>query len=135
MLREVPIFALDNPVGLQKKYLALKGDSNKKNLRTRMREAVLAGEQKALEMMVRLFDWLDRLKSQPTTGIVRLYEISQNIEAMITNTLAQIEQAAEKTAEINRLMLDLQKNSDVSCSSSLYLTLNVVFVGRRMWLL
>ena len=93
-----------------------------------MREAVLAGEQKALEMMVQLFDWLDRLESQSTTEIVHLYEISQGIEAMITNTLAQIDQAAAKTVEINHLMLVLKKNSDVSFSPFSYLKLNIVFV-------
>ena len=132
VLRNVPHFHLDNPVALQKKYLTLKGDQTKKDVKTELRRHVKAGEQKALEMMVKLFDWLDSLEPQPTVEIVRLYEISQDIEAMITNTLAQIEQAAEKTAEINRLMVDLKKNSDVSCSPCSYLKLNIVLVGCRM---
>ena len=115
VLKNAPQFHLDNPIALQKKYLdlALKGDPSKRNAKD-MRKHIEAGEQKALEMMVRLFDWLDRLEPQPTAEIVRLYEISQDIEAMITDTLAQIDQAAEKTVEINQLMLTLKKNSDVS---------------------
>jgi hypothetical protein len=35
-----------------------------------MHEAVKAGEQKAGEMLVNLFDWLDGLEPQLTTGIV-----------------------------------------------------------------
>ena len=132
ILKKVPHFHLENPVALQKKYLRLKDDQIEKNMKTEMRRHVKAGEQKALEMMVKLFDWLDRLESQPTTEIVYLYEISQGIEAMITNTLAQIDQAAAKTMEINHLMLALKKNSDVSSSPCSYLKLNIVLVGRRM---
>lgn len=32
-----------------------------------MREVVMGGEQKALETLVQLFDWLDGLKPQPMT--------------------------------------------------------------------
>ena len=45
-----------------------------------MRKAVLAREERALEMLVNLFDWLDSLKSQPTAEIVDLYDISQNTD-------------------------------------------------------
>jgi hypothetical protein len=125
VLKSAPQFHLDNPLALQKKYLDLarRGDQSKKNVKTEMRKHIMAGEQKALEMMVKLFDWLDRLEPQPTAEIVHLYEISQDIEAMITNTLAQIDQTAAKTVEINQLMHTLKKNSDVSSSSSSYLKL------------
>ena len=118
VLKNIPHFHLDNPVAFQRKYLdlTLKGDQSKKNAKTEMRKHVKDGEQKALEMMVKLFDWLDRLEPQPTAEIVHLYEISQEIEAMITTTLAQIDQAALKTVEINQLILTLKKNSDVSSS-------------------
>ena len=134
VLKGAPQFHLDNPVALQKKYIELvtKGDQSRKNLKTDIRKHVMAGEQKALEMMVKLFDWLDRLEPQPTVEIVRLYEISQDIEAKITNTLAQVDQAAARTGEINQLMLILKKTSEVSSSDFSYLKLNVVFVGHRM---
>ena len=45
-----------------------------------VRQAVLVGEERALEMLVNLFDWLDSLKSQPTAEIVDLYDISQNTD-------------------------------------------------------
>ena len=54
-------FVLDNPVALQKKYLKLKGDPNMKKESTDLRTMVKAGEQKALEVLVDLFDWLDGL--------------------------------------------------------------------------
>ena len=62
-------FVLDNPVALQKKYLKLKGDPNMKKESMELRTMVKAGEQKALEMLVDLFDWLDGLdrpKAQDT---------------------------------------------------------------------
>ena len=54
-------FVLDNPVALQKKYLKLKDDPNMKKEGMDLRTMVKAGEQKALEMLVDLFDWLDGL--------------------------------------------------------------------------
>jgi uncharacterized protein YigA (DUF484 family) len=86
-----------------------------------MRRVVQSCEEKALELFVGLFDWLDGLVPHPTTEIVHLYEMAQNIEAMITNALAQMEQAAGKKAEIEKLMIDLKNNSDVGSSLCLYL--------------
>ena len=113
-LRDAEQFLLDNPVALQKKYLVLKGDANKKKVRMVMRKAVQAGEERALEMVVKLFDWLDGLGSQPTTEIVYLYNMSQGIEAMIANTLAQMDQAATKKEEIDTLIDGLKNNSKAS---------------------
>jgi hypothetical protein len=56
---------LDNPVGLQRKYLRLEDNTDIRNRRTDMRREVMAGEQGALEMLVELFDWLDGLEPQP----------------------------------------------------------------------
>jgi hypothetical protein len=69
VLRGVPRFLLDNPVGLQKKYLELKNNLNRRRGKEMCR-AVRAGEEKALEMLVDLFDWLDGLESHPTTRLV-----------------------------------------------------------------
>lgn len=132
VLKGAPQFHLDNPVALQKKYLKLKNDHTKKNVKIDMRNHVKAGEQKALEMLVKLFDWLDNLEPQPTKEIVYLYEMSQDIESMITNTLAQIEQAAAKTMEVEELMATLRNNSDVSSSPRLYPELNLMIAGRRV---
>ena len=118
-LREAEQFLLDNPVALQKKYLALEGGPNKKKMRTLIRNAVLAGEERGLEMAVKLFDWLDGLEPQPTTEIVYLYNMSQSIEAMIANTLAQMDQAATKKAEIDNLIHALKMNSKASFLTSL----------------
>lgn len=120
VLKDAPQYLLDNPIALQKKYLKYKDDPNKKKVWGELRKAVKAGEQKALEMLVDLFDWLDGLKPQPTTVILSLYDQSQKIEASIFNILAQMDQATKKKVEIDRLMGRLKKDSAVSCSSSLH---------------
>jgi hypothetical protein len=135
MLRGAERFLLDNPVALQKRYLFLRGHPDKKKLRTVMRRAVLAGEDRALEMLVKLFDWLDGLGSQPTTEIVYLYNMSQSIEAMIANTLAQIDQAATKKGEIDKLIAAHKNNSKVSCSPCSCLGLNLILVWHRIQML
>jgi len=56
-----------------------------------MREEMKTGERVALEILVKLFDWLDGLEARPTTEIFYIYNMSQRIETMIANTLAQIE--------------------------------------------
>jgi len=128
VLRDADQFLLDNPIALQKKYLALKDDLNKKKKRVLMRKAVLAGEERALEVLVELFDWLDGLGSQPTTEIVYLYNMSQSIEAMITNTLSQADQAATKKARIDKLIVSLQNSANVSSSPFSCLGFNLMFV-------
>ena len=124
VLRDAPQFLLDNPIALQKKYLKLKDRPGMKKVEKDMRNHLKAGEQKALEMLVHLFDWLDGCKPQPTTEILYLYEMSQDIEAAITDTLAQIDQGAAKKVEIDKLMADLKNSSNVSPSPYPYLGLN-----------
>ena len=116
VLKDAPQFLLDNPIALQKKYLKLKDKPSMKKAEKDMRNHLKAGEQKALEMLVQLFDWLDDCKPQPTTEIVYLYEMSQEIEASITDTLAQIDQGAAKKVEIDKLMADLKHSSNVGPS-------------------
>ena len=93
-----------------------------------MRKAVLAGEERALEMLVVLFNWLDGLRPQPTMEIVYLYNMSQSIEAIITNTLSQIDQAATKKAEIEKLIVAVRNNPEVSFSPCSRLGFNLILV-------
>jgi len=65
VLKDAPQFEIDNPVGLQKRYLEVKGDPKMTNELMKMLEEVNISEQNALKMLVDLFDWLDKL--QPTT--------------------------------------------------------------------
>jgi len=113
VLTYAPRFSIDNPIALQKNYLQQKGRVNKSREK-KIRESVKYAEQRALEMLVELFDWLDGLEPQPTTEIIALYEKSQDIERKITDTLAQMSQAATKIAEIKNLKEDLKKKSAVS---------------------
>ena len=131
VLKGAPQFHLDNPIALQKKYIKLKDDQSK-NVKIDMLDQVKAGEQRALDMLVELFDWLDGLEPQPTMEIVVLYEMSQDIESMITNTLAQIDQAAAKILEVDKLMAAFKNNTDVSSLPSLYSKLNLTPAERRM---
>lgn len=112
ILKRAPQFLLDNPIALRKKYLEFKDGPNKKQAKE-MQKAVKSAEQKSLEVLVDLFDWLDSLEPQPTTEIMTLYEKSQAIEREITNALAQMEQAANKMADINELMREFQQKSAV----------------------
>ena len=118
------VFFLNNPIVLQRYYLYLNDLNRKKS----MQESVLASEEQALEMLVDLFDWLDGLRPQRTTEVARLYIMSQTIEAMITDTLAQIEQTATKKVEINKLIVALKNNSDVSSSPRYCLAFTLILV-------
>jgi len=61
VLEGAPQFLLSNPVALQRKYLKLKDDPSMKRAKGTLRKEIKAAEQVALEMLVELFDWLDRL--------------------------------------------------------------------------
>jgi hypothetical protein len=82
-LKDAPHFLLDNPIPLQRKYLRLKDVPEMKKWRREMRKTVKIGEEKALEMLVDLFDWLDGLEQQPTTKAVSLYGKFQHIAVKI----------------------------------------------------
>ena len=107
VLKNAPMFLLDNPIVLQNKF---KDDPD-------MRRVVKSCEQRALEMLVKLFDWLDDLRPQRATEIVCLHEKYQVINAKTADTLDQIDQAVALKAEINKLMTTLRKNPAVSLSS------------------
>jgi len=112
-LKDAPKFLIDNPIALQKNYLKQKGHLDKKTLK-RMKDSKQKAEEGALEMLVELFDWLDDLEPQPTNEIITLYEKSQDIESKVTDTLAQMDQAATKMAEIEKLKEDLGNGIAVS---------------------
>jgi len=124
VLKSAPRFLLNNPISLQKKFLDPTDDPSKQKRRKEMRKEIKSAEQRAMEMLVELFDWLDGLEPQSTKEILALYEQSQAIEVKITDTFAQMDQQAAKMAEINKLMEELQKKSAVSFSSSLNLLQN-----------
>ena len=106
-LKSDPIFLLDNPIT--------------PNNRGRGRKS--PDEREALEMLVKLFDWLDSLELQPATQIVCHYEQYQKIEAKTINLLDQRAQQVYTTSEIDRLMITLKKDLAVSLSGCLHLSL------------
>jgi hypothetical protein len=134
-LKNAPLFLLDNPVALRKNYIKLKDNSYYQKKIKVMLSRLKTTELEALEMLVLLFDWLDGCEPQPTTEIIYLYELSQEIESAITDTLTQIDQAATKKVEIDKIIDDLKNNSDVSSSPCSYRDLTLMLVGRRLWML
>jgi hypothetical protein len=121
ILKDAPKFLLDNPIALQKKFLELKDDPNKKKVKKEMQREVKNAELRALEMLCDLFDWLDNLEPQPTTDIVALYKKSHVIESKITDTLTQMGQASDLMAKINKMVEEPAKKYSVSVSPHLHL--------------
>ena len=73
VLSGAPHFLLNNPIALQKKYRNLMNDSSMRKRRTDFRRAVKSAEEETLEVLVDLFDWLDRLEPQPIADVVSRY--------------------------------------------------------------
>ena len=112
-LESGPIFLLDNPIASSNKFGS---DLSRRSERE-------AFEQRALGVLVKLFDWLDSLEPQPATEVVCLYEQYQNIGTMAINILVQRAREVEMRAEIERLMITLRKHSVVSLPLCLHLAL------------
>ena len=72
-----------------------------------LRDAVKAGEQNGLQMLVRLFDWLDSLDSLEPQGTTETVTKSQRRQAGGTVLLAPTDRVVAKKAN----------DSAVSCSS------------------
>ena len=68
--RGAPRFLLNNPIALKKQYHRLKGDPKEVKKAAVLGNAVKPGEENALKMLVKLFDWLDGLEPRETMGIV-----------------------------------------------------------------
>ena len=131
VLKDAPQFLLNNPIALQKKYSEFKDGPDMNNQRAKLRQAMKAAEQNALEMLVGLFDWLDGLEPHSATEIVSLYEHSQAIEAKVTDALAQMNQAATMEAMIEKQIEVLQRASAVSFSLCLHLSFETCSLGEE----
>ena len=107
-LKNGPTFLLDNP---------MHGFSNC----TSVSGSGMACEQRALETLVKLFDWLDGLEPQPAMETICLYEQYRHIEDKTINILGQRAREARMRAEIDKLMITLKKHSTVSPSPCLHL--------------
>ncbi|KAG7090681.1 hypothetical protein E1B28_009779 [Marasmius oreades] len=114
VLRKAEQFLLDNPVAMQKKYNELKAKKLPKQTLKQLRDGVVQGELKTLDMLACIFDWLDKLKPQPTKDILSLYQQSQDIEKRIQNALARIQQANSKKNELEDIKRAIKKaNLDI----------------------
>lgn len=70
ILNDAPQFLLNNPIALQRKYLELKDNPTMRKGSIDLRKMVKADEQKSLEMLVDLFEWLGGLDRPKTQNIV-----------------------------------------------------------------
>ncbi|KAF8833638.1 hypothetical protein BDN67DRAFT_976509 [Paxillus ammoniavirescens] len=114
-LSQSPLFLLDNPVAMHKKYLheeqkmKSKGTPRKSHsLLNSLKRSVEDGHERALAEFVQIFDWVDSVSPQPTKDILSLYERSQQIEKKISDALATMDQMASKKAALVRI----QKETD-----------------------
>ena len=89
VLKDAPLFLLDNPIALQRKYLKLNDDVKLRSKGAEMRNMVKATEEQALEMLVDFFDWLDGLERQPATEAVTLREDLQDTVVTLPGPSAQ----------------------------------------------
>jgi hypothetical protein len=93
ILKGAPQFLVNNPIALKRKYLKLEDDPIVKRRRMDLLKAVKVIQQKALEMLVNLFDWLNSLEIQWMTVSGSLYKKSQIIEA---TTSPRLDEGAHK---------------------------------------
>ena len=89
VLKDAPLFLLDNPIALQRKYFKLKDDAKSRSKGAEMRKTVKASEEQALEMLVDFFDWLDGLERQLEMEAVTLDKDFQDIVLTISNPATQ----------------------------------------------
>lgn len=109
ILRSSEVFTLSNPVCLKRKYDESNHDSISKSDLKVLRQSFKDSEDKAMDMMVNLFDWLATLTPQPTRDILALYEKSISIEQQIANAIARIDSAQKKQQEVERLRAEIGK--------------------------
>ncbi|KAJ7782155.1 hypothetical protein B0H14DRAFT_3585460 [Mycena olivaceomarginata] len=103
-----PQLYVDNPLSLRHKYREMNAKGQHKRQLRAAWDHVVASEAVALRNMVRLFDWLDDLKPQPTTDILTLFNKSQSIQEQINDTISQMAQAQDKSEEIKRLIRQIE---------------------------
>lgn len=109
ILRSSEVFTLSNPVCLKRKYDESNHDNISKSDLKVLRQSFKDSEDKAMDMMVNLFDWLATLTPQPTRDILALYEKSISIEQQIANAIARIDSAQKKQQEVERLRAEIGK--------------------------
>lgn len=106
-LHKCKIYLLNNPISLVKHYQ----DLNHKplvytGLLSKTSRAVRDAHTNAVEMFSQLFDWLDQCMVQPTSAIVKLYEIVCTIERRIQNALPCSNAISEKKREADKTNMD-----------------------------
>jgi AIG1 family len=114
-IRHAEVWTIQNPVAQFNKYQESKAGGHSTASQLQSLDRLLQNNYAiTMETLSEFFSWLDERKSQPTHAIVDLYDMTTNIEAEITNVLAQIDQQERKQMDLKRLQNDLDRNRQVS---------------------
>jgi AIG1 family len=111
-VRNAEVWAIQNPVAQFTKYQESK--ANSRYTASKLQRVLQSNYENTMETLTEFFTWLDERKSQPTSAIVDLYDMTTNIEAEITKVLSQIDQQEEKRMSLKRLENDYDRYSQVS---------------------
>jgi energy-coupling factor transporter ATP-binding protein EcfA2 len=108
-------FFIDNPVALWKRYNEIqerKEDVDPDEM-DEMKTEVERSHKRVLKELLKFFNWVVDLKSQPTNDIQTLYDKSQQVERSIAEALSRATQLEAKKKELRELAVgstvDVQK--------------------------
>jgi hypothetical protein len=118
-IRHAEVWTIQNPVAQHSKYEEAKTHGHTPVNLEKMAKLLQNSYITTMETLNDFFSWLDKCKSQPTNAIVDLYDMTTNIEAAITNVLAQIDQRERQRMDLKRLQNDLDRNKQVSSLDSI----------------
>jgi len=97
---------LDNPIAMRQKLFEIeKQGTISADLMSSLNKAVEEGHTKALDVLLKMFTWIDGLDPQPTKDITSLYNKYLTIERSISNALARVNQLAEKRKQLNNILM------------------------------
>ncbi|KAF9255391.1 hypothetical protein L218DRAFT_1008638 [Marasmius fiardii PR-910] len=114
VLRNADQFLFDNPLPMWKNYQKKKKVKSQKQELTRLRKFVVEGENKALDTLANILDWIDACKPQPTNDFLSMYQAAQDIEKHIQNALAQMQQAAEEKERLEEIKKRVEDNGGIN---------------------
>jgi hypothetical protein len=112
-IRNAEVWTIQNPVAQHSKYEEAKTHGHTPVNLEKMAKLLQNSYVTTMETLNEFFSWLDKRKSQPTNAIVDLYDMTTNIEAAITNVLAQIDQRERQRMDLKRLQNEIDRNKQV----------------------
>uniref|UniRef100_A0A0W0FTY7 AIG1-type G domain-containing protein n=1 Tax=Moniliophthora roreri TaxID=221103 RepID=A0A0W0FTY7_MONRR len=107
-LQQAPLWSINNPFAQWFKYQEKRNQNPPPDIDILedMDDSVRRGYRKSLRTLSNLFEWLDRCTVQPTSEIYKLYIMSTEIEASISNVIARMDQTEGMCSELVALQND-----------------------------